>query len=252
MLRGVAGRLGDSARHTHLGSDGEGLLEVPFDGADAPVLDVAAVDWLLEGSRAERLQLVATALRRDPSLAGRLRGLAVMGGMVHPEHFSPWWQAWLGSPGNRGEQLDYNTACDPVAALACAESGVAMTWVTMEVTLRTGMTRDALASLRAEGTPFCEALARVTAIWAERHYRHEAHDLPGTVANWHDPLAVASVIGGPWLTLRSERLRYAVDGGLFSARPAADGAPALVSVGADSGLFEAEWLRRVRSLGRRP
>lgn len=263
VLRGVPGRLSASDRHSHLGHEGEGLLDVPFDGVEPPVLGMDAASWLPAASRHERLHVVATGplttvaagLRRDPSLAGRLRGLSVMGGMVHPEHFSPYWQGWLRTPGNRGEQLDYNTACDPLAALVCARSGVAMTWVTIEVTLRTGMTRTALDALCSAGTPFCDALARLTAIWADRHYRHAAHDLPGTVANWHDPLAMASVVGGPWLTLREERLRYAVEGSLFTARAAApddpEAAPARVSVGADSAAFEAEWLRRVRGVGRR-
>jgi purine nucleosidase len=260
VLRGEAERLSPSDRHTQLGSEGEGLLDVPFDGDDAPVLDVPAAAWLVEQSRRERLHVVATgpfttvaaALRRDPSLASRLRGLSVMGGMVHPEHFSPYWQGWLLEDGHRGEQLDYNTACDPLAALVCAGSGVPMTWVTIEVTLQTGMTRAGLDALRAPGTPLCDALARLTEIWAARHYRHQDHDLPGTVANWHDPLAMASLVGGPWLALREERLRYAVEDGLFTARPDGDGAPALVSVAADSAAFEAEWLRRVRSVGRRP
>ncbi len=264
VLIGEAGRLSPSDRHMALGSEGDGLLDVPFAGVDAPVLAEPAVAWLLDASRRERLQVVATgpfttvatALRRDPGLAARLRGLAVMGGMVHPEHFSPWWQAWLRQPGNRGEQLDYNSACDPLAALACAESGVAMTWVTIEVTLRSGMTVAALDAVRAAGTPLCTALARLTEIWAERHYRHAGHDLPGTVANYHDPVAMAAVVGGPWLTLRRERLRYAVDGDLFTARPAAvsdpGGTEAAVSVGVDSAAFEAEWLRRVLPVGRRP
>lgn len=259
VLRGAPGRLGESDRHMALGSEGEGLLEVPFAGDEAAVLDGDAASWLMERSRSERLHIVATgplttiarALLSDPGLASRLGGLSVMGGMVHPEHFSPYWRRWLAEPGHPGEQLDYNTACDPAAALVCAESGLDITWVTIEVTLRTGMTSAALAALHAEGTPFCSALARLTEIWAARHYRHAEHDLPGTVANWHDPLAMASVVGGPWLSLRPERLRYAVEGGLFRARPDAAGAAARVSIGADPAAFEAEWLRRVRAVGRR-
>jgi purine nucleosidase len=226
VLRGHPARLSASDRHTHLGHEGEGLLDVPFAGEDAPILADHAADWLIAQSHRERLHIVATgpfttvavALQRDASLAARLRGLSVMGGMVHPEHFAPYWQEWLRRPGNRGEQLDYNTACDPLAALVCAESGVPMTWVTIEITLHTGMTQAALSALRDAGTPFCDALARLTAIWAERFYRHASHGLPGTVANYHDPLAMASVFGGPWLTLREETLQYGVESGLFTAR----------------------------------
>jgi purine nucleosidase len=264
VLRGHPARLSASDRHTHLGHEGEGLLDVPFAGEDAPILADHGADWLIAQSRRERLHVVATgpfttvavALQRDPSLATRLRGMSVMGGMVHPEHFSPCWQQWLRQPGNRGEQLDYNTACDPLAALVCAESGVPMTWVTIEITLQTGMTRGALLALRNAGTPFCDALARLTAIWAERFYRHESHDLPGTVANYHDPLAMASVIGGPWLSLREEALRYAVESGLFVARPApasdSRARRASVSVAVDSAAFESFWLARVLPIGNQP
>ncbi|HZS14738.1 MAG TPA: nucleoside hydrolase [Candidatus Dormibacteraeota bacterium] len=260
VLRGHPQRLSASDRHTHLGHEGDGLLDVPHDGEDAPILDIGAPDWLIAQSRRERLHVVATgpftnlavALGRDPGLASRLAHLSVMGGMVHPEHFSPYWQGWLGQPGNRGEQLDYNSACDPGAALACARSGVPMTWVTIEITLRTGMTREALRRLGAAGTPLCAALARLTAIWAQRHYRHEAHDLPGTVANYHDPLAMAAVFGGPWLSLRREPLRCEVEDGLLATRPAAPGAAdaveAEVSVDVDPAAFEALWLDRVLGL----
>jgi purine nucleosidase len=252
VLRGHPGRLGRSDRHTHLGHEGEGLLDVPWDGRDAEILDQPAADWLVEQSHHQRFHLVATgpfttvavALRRDPGLAQRLAHMSVMGGMVHPENFAPHWQGWL-RQGNRGEQLDYNTACDPHAALVCAESGAAMTWVTIEVTLQTGMTTTALHRLRDARTPFCDALARLTEIWAARFYRHAGHGLPGTVANYHDPLAMASVFGGPWLRLRDERLRYGVEDSLFVARPDPEGRLARVSVAVDSAGFEETWLGRV-------
>jgi hypothetical protein len=49
--------------------------------------------------------------------------------------------------------------------------------------------------------------------------------------------------------LRRQRLRYAIDNGVFRATPTTseDGAAhdALVSVDVDPSAFEAEWLRRV-------
>jgi purine nucleosidase len=255
-------RLSESSRYTHLGDEGEGLLDQPFAGRDAAISDMPAADWLVAHAREERFHLVATgpltnvavALRRDPSLAQRLRHLSVMGGMVHPENFSPYWQEWLRS-GNRGESLDYNTACDPAAALQCAQSGVDITWVTIEVSLRAGMTRAALDRLRDAATPFCDALHRLVSLWSQRHYRHREHGLPDAVANYHDPLAMATVFGAPGLTTRRERLGYAVEHGLFRARPVrnddAEGHDANVSVDVDPAAFEAAWLERVVSrLGR--
>jgi purine nucleosidase len=270
-LLGLAGRsdvpvflghpqqLSETGCYTHLGDEGEGLLDVPFDGRDATISDTPAVDWLALHAREERFHLVATgpftnvalALQRDPSLAQRLAHLSVMGGMVHPENFGAYWQEWLLS-GNRGAQLDYNTACDPAAALCIAQSGVDITWVPIEVTLRAGMTAAALDRLRDAHSPFCDALHRLISLWSQRHYRHREHGLPDAVANYHDPLAMATVFGAPGLTLRHERLRYGIEDGLFRARPTAaddaDAHEATVAVDVDPAAFEAAWLQRV--LGR--
>jgi purine nucleosidase len=230
-------RLSPSDRYTHHGDEGEGLLDVPFDGADARILHTHGPDWLIAIARSPSppvhvvvtgpLTTLAVAMQRDASLAARLGHLTVMGGMVD----------------------DYNTACDPAAAFTCAESGVDITWVTIEITLRTAMTRRALDALTAQHTPLCDALARHATAWSQRHFRRRDDDPAGAVARYHDPLAMSAVFGGPWLSLRRRRLGYAVEGGAFRITPVPDAQgsahEALVSVGVDAPAFEAEWLRRV-------
>jgi purine nucleosidase len=233
VFAGHPERLTASTRYTHLGHGGEGLLELPQDGADAPIHDTPAADWLIEHSRRERLHVVATgplttiavALQRDPTLQQRLRHLSVMGGSVTPE----------------GAARDYNTACDPLAALVCATSGVPITWVTIEVTLRTAMTRAALERIRDAHTPLLDALARLTDIWSARHFQGP----PDAVARYHDPLAMSSVFGGPWLTLRTEHMDYSVGDGLFRIHPGAGAHRAVASTDVDSEAFEAAYLDRV-------
>jgi purine nucleosidase len=232
VVRGHPQRLSESDRYTHLGHEGEGLLEFDHDGPEAPIHDTPAADWLTEQSMHQRLHVVATgplttiavAMQRDPQLARRLRHLSVMGGLVD----------------------DYNTACDPRAALVCATSGVPITWVTIEVTRRTALTRDALERMRRAGAPLLDALCRLTDIWSERVFRHTQPGPPGAVANYHDPLAMASVFGGPWLTLRDEHLHYAVVDGRFHIRPdIASAHRAQLAVDADSSRFETMFLQRV-------
>jgi inosine-uridine nucleoside N-ribohydrolase len=235
VLIGHPGRLSPSDRYTNHGDEGEGLLDTPVDVADARILDVPGADWLIAQSRRERIHVVATgplttlavAMQRDVELAARLDHLTVMGGMAQ----------------------DYNTACDPAAALTCAESGVDITWVTIDITLRTAMTRRALDALAAQRTPFCDALARLTTTWSRRHFRPREDAPPDAVAYYHDPLAMSAVFAGRWLSLRRERLRYSVDDGVFRAMPAADSDgpahDALVSVEVDPNAFEDEWLARV-------
>jgi purine nucleosidase len=227
VLRGHPERLSASDRYSHLGHEGEGLLEYAHDGADATIHDTPAADWLVAHSHDEPLHVVATgplttvavALQRDPALAHRLRHLTVMGGSVHPDK----------------AERDYNTACDPLAALVCAISGVPITWVTIDTTLQTAMTAAALQRIRDAHTPLLDALARLTEIWLQRR----------SPARYHDPLAMASVFGGPWLTLRTEHLDYSVHDGLFRLHPGGGAHHAAVSQQVDSDAFEAAYLERV-------
>jgi purine nucleosidase len=252
-------RPGKGKRQSTYGHEGEGLLDHPQDGTDAPISDTPAVDWLTAQSRQRSIHVVATgplttiaaALQRDPALARRLRHLSVMGGFVHPENASPHWQQALNDSTARGEELDSNTAADPHAALICATSGVPITWVTIEITLRTAMTRAALERLRTANTPFLDALCRLTDIWSERFFHHRDHGLPDAAACYHDPLAMSTLLDGPWLTLRKEPLTYAVEDGLFRIRvDAKDGdnpraAAAHVSVEVNSQAFEVMYLSRL-------
>jgi purine nucleosidase len=221
ILMGHPQRLSESDRYTCLGHEGEGLLEFDHNGPEAPIHDTPAADWLTEQSMHQRLHVVATgplttiavAMQRDPQLAGRLRHLSVMGGGAD----------------------DYNTACDPRATRVCAGSGVPITWVTSETTLRTAMTRHAVERMRDAHSPFLDALCRLIDVWFARVFRDRKNALPDTVANYHDPMAMATVFGGPWLTLREDpahRARFSVD--------------------ADSAAFEAMYLQRVlATFGRR-
>ena len=248
VLRGVAGWMSGEDAYRWRGEP-VGLLAGGLPG-DAQIVDVPAVEWICRAARAQELEIVATgpfttvatALREDSTLAGRLRGLTVMGGMVHPEHLPRW---WCEHPEEATPAIDYNTQCDPAAALTCAQSGVAMTWVTIEVTLHTKLTTAGLERLRTAGTPLCDALAQLAKTWSDKGFRHREHGQPDAVANLHDPLAMASLIGGDWLTMRSERLRYAIEDGLFVARPDDNGTAARVSTGVDAAAFERFFLDRV-------
>lgn len=68
---------------------------------------------------------------------------------------------------------------------------------------------------------------------------------PDGVAFLHDPLTVAALFPGAWLTLRDERLVYAVEDGLFRLRSAGDGRAARASVAVDGAAFEQFYVDRV-------
>ncbi len=93
-LLGMAGRsdipvfLGRGEPHQMSGAEGQGLLDLPYDGPEATVETTPAVDWLLAESRRGPFHLVAigpltnvaAAIEEDREFAGRLLGLTVMGG----------------------------------------------------------------------------------------------------------------------------------------------------------------------------
>jgi purine nucleosidase len=232
VLRGVGTPFPGGRACRPTGSEGHGLLEHPPPPGctDALVDDTPAVEWLSQAARLHAglhlvatgpFTTVATALSHDPALAARLQRLTVMGGMFHPEHLPPYWRRAVA----RGEvvpaELDYNSRCDPRAAEICAASGVPPAYVPIEVTLHTQLTTASLRRLQAASSPFLQALARLVAVWSERHFLHRDHGQPNAVANLHDALAMASLLPqhADWLRFEAlppqHRVATAVDAARF-------------------------------------
>jgi purine nucleosidase len=255
IFRGVTGpqeATGAQALSVNLG---EGLLDVRYDGPEATIHDLPAPDWLSEESRRRSFHLaaigplsnVAAAVQSDPGFAGRLRHLSVMGGLAFPERLGDAWHRYFARSGREPASIDYNTACDPEAALTVARSGVPMTWVTAEITFQTPLSGGGLERIGRAGDPLGSALLRLGRIWSDRvfHARQALPNLPSpvpanAVACLHDPLAVASIFSGNWLTLRPQGFRYDVSDNLFRLQPVDDGARdavAAVSVAVDAPAF---------------
>jgi purine nucleosidase len=219
------------------GHEGQGLLDVEWEGDEAPILAGSAAQWLVDQSHRAPYHLVAVgaftnvaeALKIDPTLPERVRNLTVMGGMVHPEHYDPQWQQFFAETGLPPNHMDHNTACDVEATLTVARAGFQMTWVTAELTFCTTLHRDAIAEFRDSGTALGDRLARMLEIWSSQwfhhipNFPHTARPFPiEAVAALHDPLAMASVFGGDWLTLRDHALSFAQEGDLFAIRQVVD------------------------------
>lgn len=264
VFKGLRRPLGPGRMPTMRGHEGRGLLDVPYGGPEATIHDTPAPDWLISESRRRPFHLaaigpytnVAAAIQRDSDFAVRLRHVTVMGGMVHEEHFSPEWRQFFAHLGESGAWIDHNTASDPAAALIVAKSGVPMTWVTAELTFHLPLTPSGLDRIARVGSRLSDALTAMTRIWNDEWFRYLPVPYDGpwpfpadAVACLHDPLALASIFAGDWLTLRPESLRYAVESDLFRSYPvASDGdAEAAVSVAADPPAFERFYLDRVEA-----
>lgn len=230
VLIGESEPIGVGRMPTWFGHEGEGLLDVPWDGPEAEILAQPAPEWIVEQSHDKPFHLVAVgpftnvarAVMLDSTLPKRVEHLTVMGGMVHPDHYDQQWQDFFAATGLPPNHMDHNTASDVEASLIMARAGFDMTWVTAELTFCTTLDRSAVKEFQATGSAFGDRLARMLEVWSDRWFHHipdfpdTAEPFPPTaVAALHDPLALASVFGGEWLTVRPHSLRFGSRDNLF-------------------------------------
>ena len=162
------------------GQNGIGNVELPR--AKAQKSAVSAVDFILDSARryGPDLALVATApltnlanaIAKDKNAVGRIGRISIMGGA-------------LTVPGNRTPFAEANICDDARAARAVMESGIPLTLVGLDATLKTRVTGRDIDLWRQLGTPAADAVIRM----CEYYYTNEYDDASfgGAI---HDPLAV--------------------------------------------------------------
>ncbi|MEM8590601.1 MAG: nucleoside hydrolase [Pseudomonadota bacterium] len=262
VVRGDGQPIAAGRMPTWMGHEGKGILDLDWQGPEAPILDGHAADWLVERSRVAPFRLaaigpftnVARAVERDPGFAGRIEGLTVMGGMAHAETYIEGWQQFFAETGIDPAHMDHNTASDLDAALRMAQAGFNLDWVTAELTFCTTLHRDAIGAFRDTGSALGACLATMLDIWDRERF----HFIPGfpdnpnpapadAAAALHDPLAIASIFGWPGLTMRPHHLTFSKDATLFHMNEVATGGEAVnnVSVAVDHAAFERFFVDRV-------
>lgn len=248
------------------GREGHRLLDLPYDGPEAAIQYVPAVDWLLAETRRAPFYLVtigpltnvALALERDSGFRTHLLGLTAMGGLLDAGTMP---EAWRRNIADRGAEAwpDYNTTSDPTAALTVARAGSPMTWVTLDATMRASLrqaARDRLPQNRLLGV----ALGRMIDGWYAYWFPTELPEPydptpvpPDAVAILHDPLAVAALFPGDWLRLRPARLASSIEDGIFRLREGREGESGLIVDAVDGDRFAAFCMERIVALlNRRP
>jgi purine nucleosidase len=263
-LLGMAGRsdipvfLGRGKPQQMSGSEGEGVLDHPYHSPEATVQTAPAVDWLLAESRRQPFHLVAVgpltnvaaAIEQDPEFAARLLGLTVMGGLLDERTMPIVWQRAIEQRGPIAWP-DYNTMCDPAAALTVARCGLPITWVTLDATMRAPL-RAATRAMLPVDHPLGVALGRMIDAWQASWFLtalpppDDPSPVPiDAVAILHDPLAMAALFSGEWLRLRPARLASAVEEGVFRLYEQPDGAPAWLAAEVDGAGFEAFLVARI-------
>jgi inosine-uridine nucleoside N-ribohydrolase len=119
---------------------------------------------------------VATAFSADRALAGMARGLVMMGGSL--------------SGGNITPAAEFNVYVDPEATRIVFQSGIPITMVGLDVTRKTTLTEQHVATLEAAQNPVSQAAGKI-ARNAINHAREQGF-LAGP--NMHDSLAVAAFL----------------------------------------------------------
>jgi inosine-uridine nucleoside N-ribohydrolase len=166
--------------HGASGMDGPTLP--PLERRPAPG---SAVRFLLESAAArDDLWLVATgpltnvalALREDPGLAQRLRGISLMGGSY--------------GPGNVTAAGEYNIVADPEAAAMVFASGARLVMAGLDLTHRFRMGPSRVAALRALGNAPATFAAELLEAYGAAYARSFG---PEVGVPLHDPCAVMAV-----------------------------------------------------------
>ncbi len=162
-----------------------GLDGVDLPEPTTPLAPQRAVDFILEQSRLHDdlwlvptgpLTNVAAALITDPSLAGRLGGISMMGGST--------------TYGNSTPAAEFNIWVDPEAADVVFRSGVPINMLGLNVTRQASATRVEIERMRGAGG----RVARTVADLLEFYRSSLEHVFGLQGASLHDPLAVAVLI----------------------------------------------------------
>lgn len=202
VFMGCGEPLGSPMPIWHAGTEGDGALspeerEMPIDGfgigRDAPGF---IMDMIHQHGREltvvclGALTNVATALRRDPTLAARMGPLLFMGGGITfrgpvPDRLEP--------DGLYKADPSHNVRCDTVAAQEVFSSGVPMTILTNDVTTRVWWDGEPVRRLmQASHPPERMLVGNLLRVWLD--YRSRIFKRPVTGTCPHDPLTVAEAV----------------------------------------------------------
>jgi inosine-uridine nucleoside N-ribohydrolase len=191
IARGLARPLVRDVRHAPEVHGETGLDGPSLDPPAVPLVDQPAVDFIVDQSRAvEGLRLVpvgpltniAAALHQDPSLAGRIRQISLMGGSL--------------TVGNSTPAAEFNIWCDPEAAHVVFTSGIPIKMVGLNVTRLVAATPERRARIRKLGSRTGDIVADMLDFYSER--LRSLFGLAG--GSMHDPLAVAALVDPEVLT----------------------------------------------------
>jgi inosine-uridine nucleoside N-ribohydrolase len=170
---------------------------------------------------------MALALLRDPALARDAR-LIAMGGVV-------------------GQQMaEWNIRCDPEAARICFESGIPITMVGLDVTMKCQMSEGDVVAVAERRTPGAALLADLSDAWSTSADGQRKRRCPIL----HDPLAVAVAFRPDLVTVQPRKVCVETRGEFtraFTVATHSDSPNVSVCLGVDSAAFVRLFMDRILS-----
>jgi len=223
------------------GHEGEGLL-TPQDDVLKPEA-IHAVDLIISKVMSTKKEItlitlgpltnLAAAIIREPRIIENVNQVFIMGGVTRL------------SNGFDLPFREHNIYCDPEAAKVVFESGLPITMVTLDVTLRVTINRKDLTEISQVGTPFTDAIVSMVEQYLALYKRD---------CTWlHDPLAVAVSIDESFVKTKAmkvivETKGEATMGQTLALTASPKEANAKVSVDVDAERFKRFFMQRIQTV----
>lgn len=221
------------------GHEGEGIL-TPED-RDLKPASTHAIDLIVSKIMEAKGEItiiaigpltnIAAAIIREPRITEYVRDIFIMGGVTRLFN------------GMNLPYREHNIRCDPEAAKIVFNSGMPITMVPLDVTMKTSINRDDLKVISSMKTPFTDAIVSMV----ERYLEFRGRDY-----TWlHDPLAVAVSIDETLVRIVDMKVlvetRGEVADGQTIALPASvrEEANARVCIDVDSSRFKRFFMERI-------
>jgi len=194
------------------GESGIGNSRLPE--PQAKPLQEHAVDYLIERVLAEPGEIsifpigpltnIAMAIRKEPGFAKAVKQLVIMGGAIR-------------EGGNMTPLAEFNIYVDPHAAHIVFHSGIPITLIPLDVTLKCLLKQehiDRLIKIHSPVTRFIKDAMEVY-LRASLELAHEGCAL-------HDPLTLAAIIAPELITLKEYHVDVDISGGVSMGKTFAD------------------------------
>jgi purine nucleosidase len=165
---------------------------------------------------------IAKAIQADPSFAGSVRHLYIMGGA--------YWQ----------ERPEHNIKSDAPAADLVFSSGIPITVCALDVTTRVWLREDGIEEIRAGLGEFGEVLAQQIWRWLEFMVEQGISDGTMRGTHLHDPLAVLAAIQPEVLTFEQADVTVDLEGGSIGRTRLRNPGSGRVRVASDVDVERAE------------